>query len=71
MSSAGAYLLWNFALSRADASAVAVFANLAAGGHRAGGVVAARREADRTDIVGGALVLGGVRLASRVSAVAR
>jgi len=63
-SSVASYLLWNFALSRADASAVAVFANLQPVGTALAAWWLRGEPLTLAMIAGGALVLGGVRLAS-------
>ncbi len=67
LSSAASYLLWNYALSRADASAVAVFANLQPVGTAIAAWALRGEPLTPTMIVGGALVLGGVRLAAQLS----
>jgi drug/metabolite transporter (DMT)-like permease len=67
LSSAGAYLLWNYALSRADASAVAVFSNLQPVGTALAAWWLRGEPLTLSMIIGGVLVLGGVRLAARVS----
>jgi drug/metabolite transporter (DMT)-like permease len=59
-----AYLLYNFALSRADASFVAVFANLQPVGTALAAWWWRGEPITRAMLIGGALVLGGVRLAS-------
>jgi drug/metabolite transporter (DMT)-like permease len=63
-SSVGSYLLWNFALSRAEASAVAVFTNLQPVGTAVAAVVLLHEPITAAMIAGGVLVLGGVRLVS-------
>lgn len=67
LSSAASYLLWNFALSRADASAVAVFANLQPVGTAVAAWALLSERLTGTMIAGGVLVLGGVRLAAQLS----
>ncbi len=65
LSSAGAYLLWYFALSRAPASSVAVFSNLQPIGTALGAATFLHEPLTVAMAVGGALVLTGVRLVSR------
>ncbi len=67
LSSVASYLLWNFALSRADASAVAVFANLQPVGTAVAAWAIRGEPLTWVMVAGGALVLGGVRLASQVA----
>lgn len=67
LSSAASYLLWNFALSRADASAVAVFANLQPVGTALAAWWWRGEPLTLAMLIGGTLVLGGVRLAAAVS----
>jgi drug/metabolite transporter (DMT)-like permease len=64
-SSVSSYLLWNFALSRADASAVAVFTNLQPVGTALAAAVFLHEPITWSMALGGAAVLLGVRLASR------
>lgn len=65
LSSVASYVLWNFALSRADASTVAVFANLQPVGTAIAAALFLHQPLTITMAIGGVLVLGGVRLASR------
>lgn len=67
LSSVASYVLWNFALSRADASAVAVFANLQPVGTAIAAWALRGEPLTLIMVIGGGLVLGGVRLAAQVS----
>ncbi|MBK7862072.1 MAG: DMT family transporter [Archangiaceae bacterium] len=67
LSSAASYLLYNFALSRADASAVAVFSNLQPVGTALAAWAIRGEPLTLAMVLGGALVLGGVRLAGQVA----
>jgi drug/metabolite transporter (DMT)-like permease len=67
LSSVGAYVLWYFALSRAEASAVAVFSNLQPVGTAIGAALFLHEPLTIAMGAGGALVLVGVRIASRAS----
>jgi drug/metabolite transporter (DMT)-like permease len=64
LSSAGAYVLWYYALSRAEASAVAVFSNLQPVGTALGAAAFLHEPLTVAMGVGGALVLAGVRFVS-------
>jgi drug/metabolite transporter (DMT)-like permease len=65
--SAGAYILWYFVLSRMEASAAAVFSNLQPVGTALGAAAFLHEPLTVAMAVGGALVLVGVRVASRAS----
>jgi drug/metabolite transporter (DMT)-like permease len=65
LSSAAAYVLWYYALSRAEASAVAVFSNLQPVGTALGAAAFLHEPLTVAMGVGGALVLVGVRYVSR------
>jgi drug/metabolite transporter (DMT)-like permease len=65
--SAGAYILWYFVLSRMEASAAAVFSNLQPVGTALGAAAFLHEPLTVAMAVGGALVLIGVRVASRAS----
>lgn len=65
--SAGAYLLWYFALSRMEASAAAVFSNLQPVGTALGAAAFLHEPLTVAMAVGGALVLVGVRVASKAN----
>jgi drug/metabolite transporter (DMT)-like permease len=65
LSSVGAYVLWYFALSRAEASSVAVFSNLQPVGTAIGAALFLHEPLTVAMGVGGALVLIGVRVTSR------
>jgi drug/metabolite transporter (DMT)-like permease len=65
--SAGAYILWYFVLSRMEASAAAVYSNLQPVGTALGAAAFLHEPLTVAMAVGGALVLIGVRVASRAS----